>query len=180
MMKNDEKKIHLKNEKVEHVLVYHFLNDENHAQIVSPVHCTLWKVSKYRPKNTLFLDTLHAVVLSPTVRWIFTPHWETWSLLEGHAFLKGKENSTSKWCWIWLLWGPANYRRLLKCNINSGNLAWKLMWDALCDFFTKSNTPTWFFFTFFKLYKCYKIAQSIAYNSSSLSLWVWQHRYVMD
>ena len=31
-MKNDEKKCHLKNDKVEHVLLYHFLNDENHTQ----------------------------------------------------------------------------------------------------------------------------------------------------
>ena len=30
------KKSHLKNDKVEHVLLYHFLNDENHTQIVSP------------------------------------------------------------------------------------------------------------------------------------------------
>ena len=35
-MKNDEKKCQLKNDKVEHVLLYHFLNDENHTQIVSP------------------------------------------------------------------------------------------------------------------------------------------------
>ena len=35
-MKNDEKKCHLKNDKVEHVLLYHFLNDENHTQILSP------------------------------------------------------------------------------------------------------------------------------------------------
>ena len=35
MMKNEEKS-HLKNDKVEHVLLYHFLNDENHIQIVSP------------------------------------------------------------------------------------------------------------------------------------------------
>ena len=35
-MKNDEKKCHLKNDKVEHVLLYHFLNDENRTQIVSP------------------------------------------------------------------------------------------------------------------------------------------------
>ena len=32
-MKNDEKKCYLKKDKVEHV---HFLNDENHTQIVSP------------------------------------------------------------------------------------------------------------------------------------------------
>ena len=36
MIKNDEKKCHLKNDKVEHVLLYHFLNDENHTQILSP------------------------------------------------------------------------------------------------------------------------------------------------
>ena len=28
---------------------------------------------------------------------------------------------------------------------------------------TKSNTPPWVFFTFFKLYKCYQIAQHITY-----------------
>ena len=31
-----KKKCHLKNDKTEHVLLYHFLNDENHTQIVSP------------------------------------------------------------------------------------------------------------------------------------------------
>ena len=31
------KKYHLKNDKVEHVLPYHFLNDKNHTQIVSPM-----------------------------------------------------------------------------------------------------------------------------------------------
>ena len=36
MMKNDEKKCHLKNDKVEHALLYHFLDYENHTQIVSP------------------------------------------------------------------------------------------------------------------------------------------------
>ena len=35
-MQNEVKKCHLKNDKVEHVLLYHFLNDENHTQIVSP------------------------------------------------------------------------------------------------------------------------------------------------
>ena len=35
MMKNDQKKCHLKIE-AEHVLLYHFLNNENHTQIVSP------------------------------------------------------------------------------------------------------------------------------------------------
>ena len=36
MIKNDEKKCHLKHDKVEYVLCYHYLNDENHTQIVSP------------------------------------------------------------------------------------------------------------------------------------------------
>ena len=37
MMKNDEKKkCHLKNDKLKHVLLYHFLNDENPTEIVSP------------------------------------------------------------------------------------------------------------------------------------------------
>ena len=36
MMKNDQNKCHLKNDKIEHLLLYHFLNDENHNQIVSP------------------------------------------------------------------------------------------------------------------------------------------------
>ena len=31
-----KRKCHLKNNKFEHVLLYHFLNDENHTQIVSP------------------------------------------------------------------------------------------------------------------------------------------------
>ena len=30
------KKCHLKNDKIEHVLLYHFLNDENHTPTVSP------------------------------------------------------------------------------------------------------------------------------------------------
>ena len=30
--------------------------------------------------------------------------------------------------------------------------------------FTKSNTPPWMFFTFFKLYKWYQIAQRITYD----------------
>ena len=39
LKKNDEKwrkKCHLKNDKIEHVLLYHFLNDENHTPTVSP------------------------------------------------------------------------------------------------------------------------------------------------
>ena len=38
MIKNDKKMWfkNLKNDKVEHVLLYHFLNDENRTQILSP------------------------------------------------------------------------------------------------------------------------------------------------
>ena len=36
------------------------------------------------------------------------------------------------------------------------------MEEYYCNF-TKSNTPPWVFFTFFKLYKCYQIAQGITY-----------------
>ena len=36
IMKNDKNKCHLKNDKVEHVLLYLFSNDENSIQIISP------------------------------------------------------------------------------------------------------------------------------------------------
>ena len=35
MVKNDGKKYHLKNDTVEHILLYHFLIDENHLQCKS-------------------------------------------------------------------------------------------------------------------------------------------------
>ena len=35
MVKNDEKKYHLKNDSVEHILLCHFLIDENHLQCKS-------------------------------------------------------------------------------------------------------------------------------------------------
>ena len=35
-MHDKKKKCQLKNDKVEHVLLHNFLNDESHAQIVSP------------------------------------------------------------------------------------------------------------------------------------------------
>ena len=36
--------------------------------------------------------------------------------------------------------------------------------QALTCNFTKSNTPPWFFFTFLKLYKLYRIAKRITYG----------------
>ena len=73
-------------------------------------------------------------------------------------------------------------------------LGWKEMWDALRDLVpfvqfkkrenylwrratfskswnvTKSNTPPWEFFAFFKLYKWYHIAQSITYIQLSAKI----------
>ena len=37
--------------------------------------------------------------------------------------------------------------------------------DEVAGYFTKSNTPQWVFFMYFKLYKRYQIAQSITYIS---------------
>ena len=41
---------------------------------------------------------------------------------------------------------------------------WSLKGAEACSF-TKSNTPSWVFLTFLKLYKWYQIAQSITYMS---------------
>ena len=54
-MKNDEKKSHLKNDKVEHLLLYNFLNDENHTQIVSPRKKKLIRPQK---RKTFFIFML--------------------------------------------------------------------------------------------------------------------------
>ena len=40
----------------------------------------------------------------------------------------------------------------------------KYLYEAKACNFTKSNTPPWVFFTFFKLYKWYQIAQSASYE----------------
>ena len=51
----------------------------------------------------------------------------------------------------------------MKCNIRLKRV--KLLCSkAVCNF-TKSNGPPRMFFTFFKLYKGYKIAQSVTYGS---------------
>ena len=41
---------------------------------------------------------------------------------------------------------------------------------------SKSNTLPWVFFTFFKLYKSYQIAQSVSFNRKSFS---WQCSFIM-
>ena len=47
-------------------------------------------------------------------------------------------------------------------NTNGGVLLVLKLHARTCNF-TKSNTPPWLFFTFFKLYKWYQIAQRITY-----------------
>ena len=47
-------------------------------------------------------------------------------------------------------------------NSHGGVLLLVKMQDEAC-IFTKGNTPPWMFFTFFKQYKCYLIAQCISY-----------------
>ena len=47
-------------------------------------------------------------------------------------------------------------------NIHGGVLILVKLQAKVCNFI-KINTPPWVFFTFFKLYKCYQIAQRITY-----------------
>ena len=58
-------------------------------------------------------------------------------------------------------------------HIHGGMLILVKLQAETCNF-TKVSTPLWVFFTFFKLYKWYQIAQHITYglcNSVFLSLW---------
>ena len=48
-------------------------------------------------------------------------------------------------------------------NTHGGVLLLVKLQAEACNF-TKSKTPPWVFFTFFKLYKCYQIAQRITYK----------------
>ena len=60
-------------------------------------------------------------------------------------------------CTIWYhLYNLKNMK-----NIHGGVLL--LVQAEACNF-TNSNTPPWMFFTFFKLYKWYQIAQRITYD----------------
>ena len=43
-------------------------------------------------------------------------------------------------------------------------------WKSITFRKTKSNTPTWVFFTFFKMYKWYQIAQQIAYCHENIAV----------
>ena len=48
-------------------------------------------------------------------------------------------------------------------NTHGGVLLLIKMQALACNF-TKSNTPPWMFFAFFKLYSWYEIVESITYN----------------
>ena len=51
-------------------------------------------------------------------------------------------------------------------NTHGGVLILVKLQASACNF-TKSNTPPWVFFRFFKLYKWYQIAQSVSYINTS-------------
>ena len=54
-------------------------------------------------------------------------------------------------------------------NTHGGVLILVTLQASVCKF-TKINTPPWVFFTFFKLYKWYQIAQRITYKKRSSSV----------
>ena len=47
---------------------------------------------------------------------------------------------------------------------------WRSKLQSLACNFTKSNTPPWVFFMFFKLHKCYQIVQSVSYNTQMIMM----------
>ena len=55
-------------------------------------------------------------------------------------------------------------------NTQGGKLLLVKLQAEVCNF-TKSNIPPWVFFTFFKLYKWYQIAQSITYHPMIMEKW---------
>ena len=52
-----------------------------------------------------------------------------------------------------------NLKNVVRCAICYHLYSVKNMKNTHGGCFTKINTPPWVFFTFFKLYKCYQIAQ---------------------
>ena len=65
-----KKKCHLKNYKVEHVVLYYFLNDENHTQIVSPGKEKLLRPHMLRHK---WMEAAFAVLI-----FVYTLRKKTW------------------------------------------------------------------------------------------------------
>ena len=60
-------------------------------------------------------------------------------------------------CAIWYL--LHNFKNVKK---NNGGVIFLVKFQTSSCKFTKSITPPWVFFTFFKLYKFYQIAQSVS------------------
>ena len=62
------------------------------------------------------------------------------------------------------MWSAPNKEKYFG-NANSGYFHWIILLRAYmwASSFTKINTPPWVFFTFFKLYKWYRIAHRITY-----------------
>ena len=63
------------------------------------------------------------------------------------------------------IWYPLHNFKKVK-NTHGGVLLLVKLLAEVCNF-TKSNTPTWVIFTFFKLHKGYQIVQSITYPEKS-------------
>ena len=57
-------------------------------------------------------------------------------------------------------------------NTHGGVLLWLKLQAKACNF-TKSNTPPWTFFTFFKLHIWYQLAQSITYITFAINIRNW-------
>ena len=53
-----------------------------------------------------------------------------------------------------------NYKKKIRVGFSESSVNWTL---CACNFF-KINAPPWVFFSFFKLYKWYEIAQSVSIN----------------
>ena len=48
-------------------------------------------------------------------------------------------------------------------------MIWYHLYNLSLQLYSKSNTPSWVFLTFFKLYKWYHITQSITYNMTVIN-----------
>ena len=69
---------------------------------------------------------------------------------------------------LYMIWSHLNNLKNVKNTPEGVLLLVKLQSSA--SNFTKSNTSPWVFFTFFKLYKWYQIAQSVSYNTHMIMM----------
>ena len=121
---------------------------------------TVWNVSKYGVFSgpyfqTTYLDTFHTVLkmkpFARTVNGLAVNHFVVRCAISYHV--DNLENVK---------------------NTHEGVLLLVKLHAEACNF-TKSNSPSWVFFTFFKLYESCKIAQSTTFfakNSSLMFNWV--------